>query len=295
MESTGAAVAGDLEIKSETVCFGGRLLKCVHQSKATKTPMTFSVFLPPQAAASGPLPVLYYLSGLTCTDDNFIQKAGAQRVAALRGVALVAPDTSPRGAGIPGEDEGWDFGTGAGFYVDATEPGWKDNYRMYEYVTEELPSVVAANFPAVDTSKASVFGHSMGGHGALVVAFRNPDKYRSVSAFSAICNPVECPWGKKAFSGYLGKDEAAWKEYDATELMRRDGPFPSLGKILLDQGSADSFLTGGQLTPETLVKACEDKAQPCEMRMQDGYDHSYFFISSFMEDHINLHADRLLA
>ncbi|CAM9202235.1 unnamed protein product [Hapterophycus canaliculatus] len=166
---------------------------------------------------------------------------------------------------------------------------------MYEYVTEELPAVVAARFPAVDTSKASVCGHSMGGHGALVIAFRNPDNYRSVSAFSAICNPVECPWGKKAFSGYLGDDKAAWKEYDATELMRRDGPFPSLGKILLDQGSADGFLTDGQLNPETLVKACEDKGQPCEMRMQDGYDHSYFFISSFIEDHISMHADRLLA
>ncbi|CAM9810614.1 unnamed protein product [Ectocarpus fasciculatus] len=165
---------------------------------------------------------------------------------------------------------------------------------MYTYVTEELPTVVAASFPAVDISKASVFGHSMGGHGALVVAFRNPGKYRSVSAFSAICNPVECPWGKKAFSGYLGKDEAAWKEYDATELMRRNGPFPGLGKILLDQGSADSFLTAGQLTPEALVKACEDKGQPCEMRMQDGYDHSYFFISSFIEDHVNMHAECLL-
>ncbi|CBJ28708.1 esterase [Ectocarpus siliculosus] len=294
MASSSGGAAADLEIKSETACFGGRLLKCVHQSKATKTQMTFTVFLPP-AAASSAVPVLYYLSGLTCTDDNFIQKAGAQRIAALRGVALVAPDTSPRGAGVAGEDEGWDFGTGAGFYVDATEAGWKENYRMYAYVTEELPAAVAASFPAVDTSKASVCGHSMGGHGALVVAFRNPDKYRSVSAFSAICNPVECPWGKKAFSGYLGKDEAAWKEYDATELMRRDGPFPSLGKILLDQGSADNFLTAGQLIPEALVKACEDKGQPCEMRMQDGYDHSYFFISSFIEDHVSMHADRLLA
>lgn len=215
------------------------------------------------------------------------------RTAALRGVALVAPDTSPRGASIAGEDEGWDFGTGAGFYVDATEPGWKDHYRMYEYVTQELPGIVAANLP-IDTSRASVFGHSMGGHGALVIAFRNPDKYRSVSAFSAICNPVACPWGKKAFTGYLGPDEAAWREYDATELMRRDGPFPSLGKILLDQGSADGFLKDGQLNPEALVKACEEKGQPSEMRMQDGYDHSYFFISSFVEDHVNMHADRLL-
>eukprot|EP00904_Undaria_pinnatifida_P006313 jgi/Undpi1/2811/HiC_scaffold_14.g06188.m1 len=287
------ASSPDLELKSENVCFGGRLLRYVHQSTATKTPMTFTVFLPPQASKA-PVPVLYYLSGLTCTDENFIQKAGAQRTAALRGVALVAPDTSPRGAGIAGEDEGWDFGTAAGFYVDATEPGWKDHYRMYEYVTQELPGIVAANF-AVDTSRASVFGHSMGGHGALVVAFRNPEKYRSVSAFSAICNPVACPWGKKAFTGYLGTDEAAWREYDATELMRRDGPFPTLGKILLDQGSTDGFLKDGQLNPEALVKACEEKGQPAEMRMQEGYDHSYFFISTFVEDHVNMHADRLLA
>lgn len=284
-----------LEIKSETVCFGGKLIRCTHLSESTKTPMVFTVFLPPSASADAPpVPVLYYLSGLTCTDENFIQKAGAQRTAALRGVALVAPDTSPRGAGISGEDDGWDFGTGAGFYVNATEPEWKDHYRMYQYVTEELPLMLKDNFPTVDTNRASVFGHSMGGHGALVVAFKNPGKYRSVSAFSAICNPMDCPWGKKAFSGYLGKDEDTWREYDATELMRRDGPFPALGKILLDQGSGDNFLTGGQLKPEAMVKACEEKGQPLEMRLQEGYDHSYYFISSFMEDHVNMHADRLL-
>ncbi|CAM9997369.1 unnamed protein product [Ascophyllum nodosum] len=259
--------------------------------------MTSTVFLPPWVSTDAPVPVLYYLSGLTCTDENFIQKAGAQRTAALRGIALVAPDTSPRGAGVAGEDDGWDFGTGAGFYVDATESKWKENYRMYEYVTKELPEIVST-FP-IDTSRASLCGHSMGGHGALVVAFRNPQKYRSVSGFSAICNPVNCPWGKKAFGGYLGADEATWREYDATELMRRDGPFPSLGKILLDQGSGDGFLTGkflrGQLNPEALVKVCEEKEQPIEMRMQEGYDHSYFFISTFMEDHVNFHADRLLA
>ncbi|CAN0098212.1 unnamed protein product, partial [Phaeothamnion confervicola] len=224
-----------LEVKGEWKTFGGWLRRYAHMSSSTKTTMTFSVFLPP-AAETKKVPALYYLSGLTCTDENFTQKAGAQRAAAARGVALIAPDTSPRGAGVPGEDDSWDFGTGAGFYVDATAAPWRDNYRMYSYVTEELPAIVADHFPAVASGPASIFGHSMGGHGALTVAFKEPTRWRSVSAFAPICHPTDCPWGKKALGGYLGEgDPAAWEEHDATLLMRRRGPFPTLGKILVDQ------------------------------------------------------------
>ena len=283
-----------LEKKSEAKMFGGRVQKYTHASEATKTQMTFSVFLPPQAEGGAKVPALYYLSGLTCTDDNFTQKACAQRAAAQHGIALIAPDTSPRGAGVEGEDEGWDFGTGAGFYVDASVEKWSANYNMYTYVTQELPALVNANFP-VDGTRIGVTGHSMGGHGALTVALKNPAAYKSVSAFAPICNPTQCPWGHKAFGGYLG-DVAAGAAHDATELMKAHGPFPGLD-ILIDQGGGDSFLVGdvNQLLPDNFKAACEEKGQALTLRMQDGYDHSYFFIASFIDDHIAHHAKALLA
>lgn len=283
-----------MEIKSTVVMFGGKVQKCTHESEATKTPMVFSIFLPPQAAVEGAtVPVLFFLSGLTCTDDNFTQKACAQRAAAEHGIALVAPDTSPRGAGVAGEDDGWDFGTGAGFYVDATAEPFAANYNMYSYVTEELPALIGANFPAVDVSRMGVTGHSMGGHGALTIALKNPTKYRSVSAFSPICHPTACPWGTKAFTGYLGSVEAG-AAHDATELMKSAGPFPSLD-ILIDQGGADSFLTGDvdQLLPDHFEEACKEKGQQLTLRVQAGYDHSYFFIASFVDEHVAHHAKAL--
>jgi len=284
------ATAAGLEKKSENKMFGGSVQKWTHTSESTRTPMTFSIFLPPQAGQGGVrVPVLYYLSGLTCTDDNFTQKACAQRAAATHGIAVVAPDTSPRGAGIEGEDESYDFGSGAGFYVNATVDKWARNYQMYSYVTEELPAIVNASFP-VDGSSVGITGHSMGGHGALTLALRNPQMYRSVSAFSPICNPVQCPWGQKAFNGYLG-DVSAGREHDATELMLSRGPF-QFSDILIDQGTSDNFYSGevNQLLPENFLEACKAKGQKCTLRMQEGYDHSYFFIASFIDDHISFHA-----
>jgi S-formylglutathione hydrolase len=251
--------------------------------------MRFSIFLP-ELANTERVPVLYYLSGLTCTDENVIQKAGAQRAAAKHGIAFVAPDTSPRGTEIEGEHESYDFGSGAGFYLNATEPLWSTNYRMEQYVVEELPQLIQAEFNVSDA--ASITGHSMGGHGALITALRNPDKYCSVSAFSPICNPVECPWGQKAFTGYLGEDQASWRQYDATELMRSRGP-STFEDILIDQGAEDNFLTQGQLRPEAFQEACQAAGQNLTLRLQPGYDHSYFFIASFMDDHVNFHAKYL--
>lgn len=275
--------------------FGGRVQKWTHVSDVTKTPMTFSVFLPPQAESQGTVPVLYYLSGLTCTDDNVTQKACAQRAAAAHGIALVAPDTSPRGCNIEGEDDSYDFGSGAGFYVDATEPKWATNYNMYSYITKELPAIINTNFP-VDSRRVGISGHSMGGHGALTIALRHPDVYRSVSAFSPICNPMKCPWGEKAFTGYLGSVEAG-REHDATELMLSRGASPVLQDILIDQGTSDNFYSGpvNQLLTENFGEACKAKGQACTIRMQEGYDHSYFFIATFMEDHIAFHAKYLSA
>lgn len=272
-----------LQCLQEHLCFGGQVGLYRHRSEACSGDMRFAVYVPPQAQ-HGPVPVLYFLSGLTCTEENFITKAGAQRWAAHYGLMLVAPDTSPRDAGIPGEDEDWDFGTGAGFYVDATEAPWSDHYRMYSYVVEELPQVVAAHFPASD--RAGIFGHSMGGHGALVCALRNGDRYQSVSAFAPISAPMRCPWGQKAFSRYLGDDPEAWKAYDASELVRRS-PFPT--SILIDQGTADSFLET-QLMPEVFAEACTQAGQHFTLRMQAGYDHGYYFISTFIEDHLRHHA-----
>jgi S-formylglutathione hydrolase len=251
--------------------------------------MEFAVYSPPQAA-NGPVPVLTYLSGLTCSWENVCVKAGAQRFAAREGMLFVAPDTSPRGFDFPGEHESYDFGSGAGFYVDATEKPWATHYRMYSYVTEELPALIAAKFPA-DGARQGIFGHSMGGHGALVAALRNPQRYRSVSAFAPIVAPSQCPWGEKAFSGYLGPDRAKWADYDATELIAKSG---WRSEILIDQGSADGFLES-QLKPELFQKACEAAGAKLTLRIQQGYDHSYYFIATFMEDHFAHHARQLQA
>jgi S-formylglutathione hydrolase len=269
-------------------CFGGQVVYYRHPSQACRCEMQLAVFIPPQAAA-GPVPVLYYLSGLTCTEENFTAKAGAQRYAAEQGLMLVAPDTSPRGVNIPGEEEEWDLGTGAGFYVDATEAPWNDHYRMYSYVTEELPDLIAASFD-IKRDRQGIFGHSMGGHGALVCGLRNPDLFKSMSAFAPIVAPMQCPWGQKAFSHYLGSNTDAWKHYDATELVKTyaDPQRP----ILIDQGTADGFLEN-QLMPQVFATACDAAGQPLTLRMQEGYDHSYFFIASFMADHIRHHAEVL--
>ena len=249
--------------------------------------MRFAVFVPPQASAR-PAPVLYYLAGLTCTEETFPIKAGAQRVAAELGLVLVAPDTSPREKRYPGDAESWDFGIGAGFYLDATEKPWSEAYRMETYVTEELPSVIAANFPA-DLQRQGIFGHSMGGHGALTLAHRHPKQYRSLSAFAPIAAPSRCPWGEKAFSRYLGQDRSRWLEHDAAELFSgRALEMP----ILVDQGLADQFLAR-ELHPHLLEEACRRSGQALEVRRHEGYDHGYFFIQTFMEDHLRFHARRL--
>ena len=273
-----------LEILSEQQCYGGKQGFYKHRSISTGTEMRFAVYQPPQAA-DGKVPVLYYLAGLTCTEETATIKAGAQAHACRHGLMLVMPDTSPRDAGIADEDLDWDFGTGAGFYVDAVREPWSRNYRMYSYVTEELPTLVNANFPA-RSEATGVFGHSMGGHGALTIALKNPQAYRSVSAFAPICAPLQVPWGIKAFGGYLGDDRAVWVEHDACELVRR-GPSPH--RILIDQGRADQFLDE-QLRPELFDEACKSVGQELELRMHDGYDHSYYFIQTFMGDHIAHHA-----
>lgn len=273
---------------SASRAFGGEQQVWSHRSDQTGTAMRFGLFLPPQAA-TGPVPVLYWLSGLTCTEENFIVKAGAQRVAAELGLAIVAPDTSPRGLGYPGEDESYDFGSGAGFYVDATESPWSAGYRMYSYVAAELPALVAGHFP-IDASRSGLSGHSMGGHGALTIALKHPDRFRSVSAFAPICSPMRCPWGEKALGRYLGPDRAAWRDYDATELIAARGW--SGPTVRVDQGTADGFLAE-QLKPELLEAACATAGVALDLRRQPGYDHSYFFISTFIEEHLRLHAFNL--
>jgi S-formylglutathione hydrolase len=275
-----------LEIVEEHACFDGVQRIYHHESKTIGLPMRFSVYLPPQAKA-GRVPVLFYLAGLTCTEETFPIKAGAQRHAAEHGLALIAPDTSPRGAGVPGETEAWDFGVGAGFYVDATRGPWAKHYRMYSYVLDELREAVTMNLP-VDGARLGIFGHSMGGHGALTLALRNPDVYRSVSAFAPIAAPTRCAWGEKAFSGYLGDDREAWKAYDASELVGRATRRFDEG-ILVDQGLADQFLPN-QLNPELFEAACRAAGQPLTLRRHEGYDHGYFFIQTFVGDHIAHHA-----
>ncbi|XHX77182.1 MAG: S-formylglutathione hydrolase [Stenomitos frigidus ULC029] len=276
-----------LSLLNQSACFGGTVGFYSHQSVSCNGAMKFAVYLPPRSQ-SEPLPVLYFLSGLTCTEENFMAKAGAQQFAAKYGVILVTPDTSPRGANIPGEEDDWDFGTGAGFYVDATEDLWRSRYQMYSYVTQELPALIAEHFP-VKTDCQGLFGHSMGGHGALVCALRNPDQYRSVSAFAPIVAPMQVPWGQKAFTNYLGGDQESWRSYDASELVLTTQLKHS---ILIDQGTADTFLEK-QLMPQVFEQACAKVGQPLTLRMQDGYDHSYYFISTFIEDHIRHHAEIL--
>ncbi|MGI9492067.1 MAG: S-formylglutathione hydrolase [Geminicoccaceae bacterium] len=271
-----------LETLKQHRMHGGTQGVYAHDAKETACRMEFAVYTP---AAEGPLPVLYWLSGLTCTWANFTEKAGAQRYAAEHGVIIVAPDTSPRGVDIPGEDDSYDFGSGAGFYVDATQEPWAAHYRMYSYVTEELPALINEHFQ-VDEARVGIFGHSMGGHGALTIALKNPDQYKSVSAFAPICSPLRCPWGEKALTGYLGDDRGTWTDYDASELCKITS---WRSPVLVDQGTGDEFLAE-QLKPELLEEAMKAAGIPLQFRMQEAYDHSYYFMASFMGDHIAHHA-----
>jgi S-formylglutathione hydrolase len=273
-----------LELISEHACFGGVQRFYRHTSDAIGLPMRFSVFLPPQAH-SAQVPALMFLAGLTCTEETFMTKAGAQQHAARLGMILIAPDTSPRGAGVPGESDGWDLGVGAGFYVDATVAPWRTHYRMYSYLLE-LRTLVLAEFPVAEGS-LGIMGHSMGGHGALVLALRNPGLFASVSALAPICAPTHCPWGEKAFSAYLGADFAAWQRYDASALMEGlQTPFPQ--GILIDQGLSDKFLAG-QLYPHAFETACRRAAQPLTLNRHQGYDHGYYFIATVIEAHLKFH------
>ena len=276
-----------MECISTNRCFGGQQRRYRHASETLNCDMTFSVFLPPQAEA-GKVPVVYWLSGLTCTDENFMTKAGAQRYAAELGIALVAPDTSPRGEGVPDDpDGGYDLGLGAGFYVNATQEPWRRHYRMYDYVVDELPALIVNEFP-VDASRVGVSGHSMGGHGALTLALKNPGRYTSVTAFAPICAPMNCPWGEKALGSYLGVNRDDWRDHDATELV------PVAVErlpVLIDQGEADEFLAE-QLQTERLLQVCAESDYPMTFRMQPGYDHSYFFIASFIGEHLAFHVER---
>lgn len=277
-----------MEQVSNALIFGGEQLRYKHHSSELGCDMHFSIYLPPQAKDAA-VPQVYWLSGLTCTDENFVQKAGAQRYAAEHGVAVIAPDTSPRGDDIPDDEEAaWDFGLGAGFYIDATESPWSKNYRMYSYITKELPTLINNEFSVIN-DKVSIMGHSMGGHGALTIALKNPGQYQSVSAFAPICAPTQCPWGHKAFGNYIGDDKSEWSKHDTCELIKTaDEKLP----LLVDQGGADNFLVE-QLKPELLEQACAANNHPLTLRMQAGYDHSYFFIASFMQDHIEWHAKHL--
>ena len=280
-----------VENLSSNKIFGGWNTQYSHQSTSLNCAMRFAIYLPPQASNGQKVPVLYWLSGLTCSDENFMHKAGAQRLAAELGIAIVAPDTSPRGSDVA-DDEGYDLGQGAGFYVNATQAPWNKHYQMYDYIVHELPALVESMFPV--TNKRSIAGHSMGGHGALVIALRNSAAYQSVSAFSPISNPINCPWGKKAFSAYLGRDTSTWSDYDASTLMRNasevDGA--SFVPALVSQGEADNFLTE-QLKPETLQAAAKASGYPLVLDSHEGYDHSYFFIASFIEQHLRFHAKHL--
>jgi len=268
--------------------FGGQQLRYKHQSAVLNCEMTFSIYLPPEAE-NGPVPVLYWLSGLTCNDENFVQKAGAQQHAAEHGIAIVCPDTSPRGDGVADDPEAaYDMGLGAGFYVNTTEQPWAEHYQMYSYILDELPALINRQF-SVDGQRTSISGHSMGGHGALTIALKNPDRFKSVSAFSPICSPLNCPWGEKVLSNYLGDDRQAWKQYDAIELV---GQAKQYLPVLVDQGDADNFLSE-QLKTKLLVSAAQVADYPMQIRMQPDYDHSYFFIATFIGQHIAFHARAL--
>lgn len=277
-----------MEILSSNKSFGGWHKRYKHQSSTLNCEMTFAIYLPPQAEQGVALPVLYWLSGLTCSDENFMQKAGAMRLAAELGLVLVAPDTSPRGADVADDPQAaWDFGLGAGFYLNATEEPWARHYRMHDYVVQELPALIEASFPV--SQRRGISGHSMGGHGALVCALRNPGRYQSLSAFSPISNPMDCPWGEKAFSNYLGSDRSRWREWDACALLAEaKEKLP----MLVDQGDSDSFLID-QLKPQALEAAAKAAGHPLTLRLQPGYDHSYFFIASFIDDHLRHHAAAL--
>ena len=275
-----------LENLSANKTFGGWQKQYSHHSAVLNCNMRFAVYLPPQASNGKKVPVLYWLSGLTCTDENFMQKAGALRVAAELGIAIVAPDTSPRGEGVA-DDDGYDLGKGAGFYVNATQPPWNRHYQMYDYVVNELPQLIESTFPVSD--KRSIAGHSMGGHGALTIAMKNPERYSSVSAFSPISNPMNCPWGQKAFTTYLGKNKGDWQAFDASELMRQATQHVP---AKVDQGESDGFLAE-QLKPETLTAAAQVSNYPLELNLHQGYDHSYYFIASFIEEHLHFHFTHL--
>lgn len=280
-----------MQLTSNHPCFKGEQRFYQHDSSTIGLPMRFAAYLPPQALRGEPCAALFYLAGLTCSEETFVTKAGAQRLAAELGLILVAPDTSPRGANIAGEADSWDFGVGAGFYLDATQAPWDRHYRMYSYLTDELHTLVCRELP-VDSKRCGIFGHSMGGHGALVLAQKRPDLFRSVSAFAPIAAPSDCPWGEKAFSGYLGSDRSTWAAWDATQLMSQQqrAPFPK--GILIDQGLGDKFLTA-QLHPEKLQAACAKAGQPLTLRMHAGYDHGYYFISTFIGNHLRFHARNL--
>ena len=275
-----------LELVAENRSSEGWVRRYRHYSECLNCEMTFGIFLPPQAEEQA-VPALWWLSGLTCTDENFMQKAGAQKLAAELGLAIICPDTSPRGTDLPGEHEHWDFGSGAGFYVNATEAPWRGHYQMYDYVTRELPDLVEAQLPVSD--QRAVSGHSMGGHGALLCALRDPERYQSVSAFAPICHPSECQWGIKAFSHYLGEDRNDWAAWDATQLVTQ---VTTQLPILIDQGAEDEFL-GDQLKPGSLEQACICTHHPLEIHLREGYDHSYFFVASFIDDHLRHHARAL--
>ena len=281
----------ELKLLSSHRLFDGSQRRCNHRSKSLNCDMNFSIYLPPETANKEKVPVVYWLSGLTCTDENFTFKAGAQRVAAELGIALVMPDTSPRGENVADAPGAYDLGVGAGFYVNATQKPWNHHFQMYDYVVNELPTLVERYFPVSD--RRSICGHSMGGHGALVIALRNPQRYQSVSAFSPIANPTDSPWGKKAFSHYLGDDVKSWRDYDATLLVKASASIASKRPpMLVDQGNADEFLTE-QLKTERLVTACRAVDYPAQINMRAGYDHSYFFISTFIENHLRFHAKAL--
>jgi len=277
---------------SAHACFGGAQRVYQHASREIGLPMKFSVYLPPQALQGAKRPVLVYLAGLTCNEDTFMTKAGAQRLAAELGLALVAPDTSPRGAKVPGEADAWDFGVGAGFYLDATQTPWATHWRMESYLMRELLPLLGEHLP-MDLERVGIFGHSMGGHGALTLALRHPGVFKSVSAFAPIAAPRQCPWGRKAFSGYLGADESTWLAHDASALMAAQATPPYPGGILIDQGLADKFLLENQLLPEVFEAACAQVGQPLTLRRQPGYDHGYYFIQTFMADHLAHHAQVL--
>ena len=277
-----------LEIISQNKCFGGTQFVYSHQSVETKTPMRFAAFIPPHSEGEK-LPVVIYLSGLTCTEDNVTAKGGAQRIAAELGIIFIAPDTSPRGNDVPDDAEkAYDFGLGAGFYVDATQEPWAKNYRMRSYIEKELLEIISNELPA-DISRMAITGHSMGGHGALTIALRNPNKFKSVSAFAPIVSPINCPWGEKALGGYIGSDKSKWREYDTCALLE-DGA--KLMPCLIDQGTADNFLEG-QLKTELFTQALTQSGQIANVRFQEGYDHSYYFISTFMEEHLRFHSKYL--